>query len=137
MKLYRSHGWQQADNERAYLARVAWRTAVDLRAARTVRSLSTDPSEFAEDTPTRDRGPEELLLSTDQERHLHAMIDSLPEELRLPLVLSSFEEMNSRAIGSALDIPEGTVRTRLQRARQTLREKLARSSNPRTEAGHA
>ena len=53
------------------------------------------------------------------------MIDTLPEDLRLPLVLSSFEDLNSRLIAGILNIPEGTVRTRLQRARQLLKQKLA------------
>ncbi len=52
------------------------------------------------------------------------MIDALPEELRVPLVLSTFDELNSREIGRVLDVPEGTVRTRLQRARQMLRQKI-------------
>ena len=52
------------------------------------------------------------------------MIDALPEELRVPLALSAFEELRSPEIGTILGIPEGTVRTRLQRARQILRQKL-------------
>lgn len=137
MKLYRSRGWQKAENERAFLARVAWRTALDLRAARAARRASPEPIELAHDLPSLEIDPEQFLLSSDQHARIHAMIDALPEELRLPLVLACFEEMSSRAIGSVLDIPEGTVRTRLLRARQTLREKLARLSNRRTEAGHA
>ena len=137
MKLYRHRGWQQAENERAYLARVAWRTAVDLRGSRTARPPSAEAVDRATEVPSHDIGPEQSVLSADQQAHLHVLIDSLPEELRLPLVLSSFEEMSSRAIGEALGIPEGTVRTRLQRARQTLREKLTRQSVHRTEAGHA
>jgi RNA polymerase sigma-70 factor (ECF subfamily) len=39
-------------------------------------------------------------------------------------VLSAFDELNSREIGSILGIPEGTVRTRLQHARQLLHLKL-------------
>jgi RNA polymerase sigma-70 factor (ECF subfamily) len=31
LKLYRNRGWQHVDNERAFLARVAWRVAIDLR----------------------------------------------------------------------------------------------------------
>ena len=54
------------------------------------------------------------------------MIDALPEELRVPLVLSASNELNSREIATILGIPEGTVRTRLQPARELLRERLAR-----------
>ncbi|MGA2251859.1 sigma factor-like helix-turn-helix DNA-binding protein, partial [Terracidiphilus sp.] len=53
------------------------------------------------------------------------MIDTLPEELRLPLILSAFDDLNSRLIAGILNIPEGTVRTRLLRARQLLKQKLA------------
>ena len=56
---------------------------------------------------------------------VHRLIDALPEELRQPLALSTVQELNSREIAAILDIPEGTVRTRLMRARQLLKEKLA------------
>jgi RNA polymerase sigma-70 factor (ECF subfamily) len=65
------------------------------------------------------------MLAANQHAVVHSMIDALPEELRLPLVLSAFDELNSREIGRILSVPEGTVRTRLQRARQILRQKLA------------
>lgn len=61
----------------------------------------------------------------DRAARVHAVIDALPEELRVPLVMAANQELNSREIGEALGIPEGTVRTRLQRARQMLRRKLA------------
>jgi RNA polymerase sigma-70 factor, ECF subfamily len=56
---------------------------------------------------------------------VHRLIDGLPEELRVPLALSALEELNSREIAAMLDVPEGTVRTRLMRARQLLKQKLA------------
>jgi RNA polymerase sigma-70 factor (ECF subfamily) len=52
------------------------------------------------------------------------MVATLPSDLRAVLTLSTVEELNSREIAEILGIPEGTVRTRLQRARQTLKEKL-------------
>jgi RNA polymerase sigma-70 factor (ECF subfamily) len=64
------------------------------------------------------------LLFSNQQAMVHSMIDALPETLRLPLVLSAFEELNSREIGGILGIPQGTVRTRLQHARQLLHQKL-------------
>lgn len=54
---------------------------------------------------------------------MHRLIDSLPEELRQVLALSV--EMNSREIAEAMGMAEGTVRTRLMRARALLREKMA------------
>jgi RNA polymerase sigma-70 factor, ECF subfamily len=123
LKLYRNHGWRQAENERAFLARVAWRTAVDLR-RRLSRSTESDASLALDQMPSLQPSPEQALTSANENAAVHALIDSLAEELRMPLVLSAMEELNSRQIGEILGIPEGTVRTRLQRARQILREKL-------------
>jgi len=124
LKLYRNPGWQQAENERAYLARVAWRIAIDHK-----RRSSSSPAAVADpqalDLPASSRlGPYDTLSEANQQAAVHALIDSLAEELRVPLVLSAFEELNSREIGEVLGIREGTVRTRLQRARQMLRQKL-------------
>jgi RNA polymerase sigma-70 factor (ECF subfamily) len=66
--------------------------------------------------------PEAAMMKSNSEAAIHQLIDNLPEKLRQPLVLSV--EMNSREIAAAMGIPEGTVRTRLMRARQMLREKM-------------
>lgn len=132
LKLYRHGGWQQAENERAYIARVAMRAAIDRR--RAMPPAATDPEiELASSHP----GPEHATITADQHRRIHALIDALPEDLRLPLVLSAFEELNSRHIAQILNIPEGTVRTRLQRARQILKQKLSAIGTQRTEVRHA
>jgi RNA polymerase sigma-70 factor (ECF subfamily) len=123
LKLYRNGGWQHAENERAFLARAAWRLAVD-RSRQAGATVGTS-HEDSLDPPSLEPGPEQSLLAADQQATVHAMIDALPEELRVPLVLSAHEELNSRQIAEVLGIPEGTVRTRLQRARQVLRRKLA------------
>ena len=128
LKLYRNRGWQHLDNERAFLARVAWRIAFDKRprASQPIGlSFDTDSeSGRTYDAPSPHPGPEQTLLVANQQAMVHSMIDALPEELRLPLVLSAFDQLSSREIGGILGIPEGTVRTRLQRARQLLRQKL-------------
>jgi RNA polymerase sigma-70 factor, ECF subfamily len=124
LKLYRNRGWEYAENERAYLARVAWRAAVDLR-SRSSHPLAAADSVFVVDPPSDRPRPDQALLAANQHATVHAMIDALPDELRVPLVLSAFDELSSREIGKILDIPEGTVRTRLQRARHMLRSKLA------------
>jgi RNA polymerase sigma-70 factor (ECF subfamily) len=119
LKLYRNGGWQNLENERAFLARVAWRIAVDRRP----RQMQQSSAEVAE-TATPDPGPERTLILADEQARIHRMIDALPEELRVPLVLSANDELNSREIAKVLGVPEGTVRTRLQRARLLLRQKL-------------
>ena len=128
LKLYRNGGWQNLENERAFLARVAWRIAVDRRprhvhpafAGAEVAGGSEDVAEVA----ASDSGPERTLIHANQQALIHRMIDALPEDLRVPLVLSANDELNSREIAKVLGVPEGTIRTRLQRARLLLRQKL-------------
>ena len=55
---------------------------------------------------------------------LRRLIDALPEELRQPLVLCAIEEMTSREVAVAMGIPEGTVRTRVMRARAELKRRF-------------
>jgi RNA polymerase sigma-70 factor (ECF subfamily) len=126
LKLYLNRGWQQVDNERAFLARVTWRVALDKidKAGRQPQPASQDESDAADELPSSRPGPETVVLQANQHAMVHAMIDALPEELRQPLALSAVDELNSSEIGQILGIPEGTVRTRLQRARQVLRQKL-------------
>lgn len=134
LKLYRNRGWRNIENERAFLARVAWRIAVDRRPTprqQAAISFDAEPdSAPAPETFSPDPGPEQALILADQHARIHAFIDGLPEELRVPLVLSAGDELNSREIASVLSIPEGTVRTRLQRARQLLRRKLEAARQP-------
>lgn len=124
LKLHRKGGWKQAENERAFLARIAWRTAVDLRRRLSASFSDSGASLLPEDLPSPRPSPEDALASANEHAAVHVLIDSLEEDLRVPLVLSAVEELNSREIGEVLGVPEGTVRTRLQRARQILRHKL-------------
>lgn len=117
MKLYRTGAWEAANDERAFLARAVWRMAVSLAPKRKAEELDV---EVASAWAT----PEQMAMSADASALVHRLIDALPEELRQPLALSTVEEMNSREIAAAMGIPEGTVRTRLLRARSILRQKL-------------
>jgi len=65
------------------------------------------------------------LISADWNAIVHRLVDALPEELRQPLALSTVQELKSREIADVMGIAEGTVRTRLMRARQILKQKLA------------
>lgn len=118
LKLHRTGRWKGIENERAFLARAAWRIAVDRR-PRAGRNEAYDP-----DMPSREASPEHLAMTAQRHAAVHKLVDSLPEELRQPLALSTVEELNSREIAEILGIPEGTVRTRLMRARQILKQKL-------------
>jgi RNA polymerase sigma-70 factor (ECF subfamily) len=123
LKIWRARAWRGVRDEKAYVARVAWRLAVDARAASRQRRNRSDGDEAVEDVADGRLSPEELAAAGNWEAAVHRLIDSLPEELRQVLALSV--EMNSREIAAAMGMAEGTVRTRLMRARAMLREKMA------------
>jgi RNA polymerase sigma-70 factor (ECF subfamily) len=118
LKLYRGRRWDQVENERAFLARAAWRMAVDRRRKRVVEPLESD-------LPARAENPEAAAIAADRSALVARLIDTLPDDLRLTLALSTVEELTSQQIAAIMDIPESTVRGRLMRARQILKEKLA------------
>jgi RNA polymerase sigma-70 factor (ECF subfamily) len=119
LKLYRGEAWLRMENERGFLARTVWRVALD-RLPKMVERMS-DVSEMQLEAVGG--SPEENAVDEDERAMLRRLIDGLPEELRQPLVLSSVEEMTSRAVAEAMGIPEGTVRTRVMRARAELRRR--------------
>ena len=60
---------------------------------------------------------------------LYEAIDSLPKKYRLAVILFYFEEMDIAATAKVLGIPEGTVKSRLSKARRLLKEVLGRESD--------
>lgn len=123
LKLYRNNTWKGIEDERAFLARAAWRMAVDRLPQTQMRQAATELSDF--DAVSGAPTPEQAAISANRHAIVHRMVDTLPQELRQPLALSTVEELSSREIAAILGIPEGTVRTRLMRARQILKEKLS------------
>jgi RNA polymerase sigma-70 factor (ECF subfamily) len=124
LKVYRTGAWRRIEDEKAYLNQAVWRMASGRILKRTA---------IAEDLEEQSTGPdiERDLIEADFSAFVHRLIDRLPEELRQPLALSTIEEMNSREIAATMGIPEGTVRTRLMRARQILRSRLERVKETR------
>jgi RNA polymerase sigma-70 factor, ECF subfamily len=103
----------------AWLATIAFRLAID----RKRKPEALDITEFEMAAPAPDA--EHVAMYRQQIEHVHRLIAALPEELRYPLVLSAIEELSSRQIAEVLSIPESSVRGRILRARQILKEKLA------------
>jgi RNA polymerase sigma-70 factor, ECF subfamily len=70
--------------------------------------------------------PQDELERTDRERRVQRAVRSLPEYQRAMIVMYHAENMSYEDISAALDLPIGTVKSRLNRARLSLRELLAR-----------
>jgi len=109
--------------QRAWLARVAWRTAVERRRRR--NEVALDEVRNADQIRSSDMSADQTLLGAEAGRLMERLIAALPGKLRDPLTLSTLEEMTPAGIAEVLGLNEAAVRSRLFRARQILREKLA------------
>jgi RNA polymerase sigma-70 factor, ECF subfamily len=69
--------------------------------------------------------PSEQISAEERAAEVRAAIKSLPEELRTPLILSEYEGLAHAEIGAVLDCSTKAVETRLYRARNHLRKRLA------------
>jgi RNA polymerase sigma-70 factor (ECF subfamily) len=111
---------------KTWLARIAWRVAV----ARTKRrpEVSMD-EETASTTVAKLRSQlisaDEFTLGQEMSGLLESLIAALPENLRDALTLSIVEELGPGEVAEVLEVSEASVRSRVFRARQILKDKLA------------
>ena len=115
-------------DRKVWLARIAWRVSLDWKSSsssgRKHSESEADPAILMEVAAS---GPsaEHIVGSQQMKSLLEKMIATLPTDLRETVVLSTVQELNSSEIADVLGIPEGSVRTRLMRARILLKRKLA------------
>ena len=69
-------------------------------------------------------GPDKLLEAVETERLMQAAIGALDEEHRELVILRDVEEMSYQEIGEITGLPEGTIKSRLHRARMAIKEHL-------------
>ena len=72
-----------------------------------------------------EKQPDWLAMQGEQRDHILAAIDTLSDKHRLVVILRYYAGLSNEEIAQTLDIPSGTVRSRLHVARERLRELLA------------
>ena len=92
------------------------RQQVELRLAGSFRPGGAAPS------------PEAAALAADERRRLLGLVNELSEEDRLVIASRYFLELSGEETAMALNIPEGTVKSRLSRALGRLRERVEESA---------
>ena len=119
-----------------WLFRIAMNLTISSRrrAARVrLASLSPDPqigggqaealtSELA---GRREADPAQKAMDRETQRRVLQALEGLDDEYRAVVVLRDIEDMDYQQIAAVLDLPAGTVKSRLHRARSRLRETLA------------
>jgi RNA polymerase sigma factor (sigma-70 family) len=113
-----------------WLYKVAYRTAL------LARSRSANRSRHEQRTLVRaEAGADRAALHDDLRVALDEEVNRLPEKYRLPVVLCCLEGKTNEAAARQLGCPEGTVYSRLARARERLRVRLTRRGLALSAAG--
>jgi RNA polymerase sigma-70 factor (ECF subfamily) len=86
--------------------------------------LPMDAPEVAQLPADAACGPETMALQADRRAAVWSAIGSLPAELRTTLVLQVYEGLKYREVAAILDVPIGTVKSRLNHAMRRLREEF-------------
>jgi RNA polymerase sigma-70 factor (ECF subfamily) len=113
----------EAGHERSFLYGVAIRIAAKARHAQKHR-FDRD-AEIAELVDTA-RSPEELLDGARKRALFDGVLDAMDLDLRAVFVLHELERLTMSEIAQTLELPTGTVASRLRRARDAFRQRVLR-----------
>jgi RNA polymerase sigma-70 factor (ECF subfamily) len=130
-KAYRSFR-QLRDRKRfrAWLVRMTWRMALDRQRSNRRRMVREEraATPVAVADAVRDNVEADLqvrLESKERAGHLWRAIDGLSEKLRVVIVLAGIQDHDVKEVAALLELPEGTIKSRLFEARRQLKEALA------------
>jgi RNA polymerase sigma-70 factor (ECF subfamily) len=108
-----------------WLATVARNHAIDnYRRRREERARRIDDPAVLDAVPAAEEGPLRSLERADQARLVHRGLRALPRDLREPLVLCDLQGLSYEDVAASLQIPLGTVKSRINRGRIELARRL-------------
>lgn len=121
----------------SWIYRLTSNVCIDfLRAAKRRQAVSLTTADDGEQAqqlaiPDPKPGPEQCAIDADERRRLQQAMDALEVEHRQVLTLRVINGLSYQEIAQILDVAEGTVKSRLSRARESLRKKLSGGGNDR------
>ena len=106
-----------------------WLRAKKRRPTVSLTTLDDEGEETQLDVPDPGKSPEELLLAAEDRSALTKALNELPVEYRQILTLRAIDDLSYTEIAEVLHLREGTVKSRISRARLALRKKLLQNGN--------
>jgi RNA polymerase sigma factor (sigma-70 family) len=116
-------GFHGADG-RAWLLAIVRNTSYTWLEQKRARGPTTAFDEEIHSRTTDSPSPQQLLLREEDKQAVRRAVEALPAPLREVVVLRELEGRSYREIATIADIPQGTVMSRLARARERLRQQL-------------
>lgn len=135
LRAYRGYGgFEAGTNLRAWLYRILTNTFINAYRSKQRRPDETDLADVEDlylyhrlgglETSQRGRSAEDELMDLLTEGEVKAAVEALPERFRLPVLLADIEGFAYKEIAEILDVPIGTVMSRLHRGRKALQKSL-------------
>ena len=87
-----------------------------------MQSLSEDAS--IEQLPVSSKPLDELMIEKMEKEKVRTIIESLPEKMKLVILLYYMDELTLKEIAQILKIPSGTVKSRLHQARKKITKEM-------------
>ena len=144
LKAYRSFaGFQEGTNLRAWLFRILTNTYINVYRAKQRRPIETDLDDVEDlymyrrigALQSSSRSAEDQMFDLFTDDEVKQSLEELPENFRLPVLLADVEGFAYREIAEMLDIPIGTVMSRLHRGRKAMQKRLFDYAQARGLAG--
>jgi RNA polymerase sigma-70 factor, ECF subfamily len=135
LKAYRAYGtFEEGTNLKAWLYRILTNTFINAYRSKKRRPDETELEDVEDlylyrrlgglEASTAGRSAEDELLDWFSESEVKEAVESLPEAFRLAVLLADIEGFSYKEIADILDIPIGTVMSRLHRGRKALQKRL-------------
>ena len=148
LRAYRGFGgFEQGTNLKAWLFRILTNAYINSYRAKQRRPVEAELEDVedlylyhrlpAVEAATRGRSAEADVLERITDTEVKAAIDDLPEQFRMPVYLADVEGFAYKEIAEMLDIPIGTVMSRLHRGRKAMQKALYDFAHERGLAGQS
>jgi RNA polymerase sigma-70 factor (ECF subfamily) len=129
LRAFRSFDQMHGPNARAWFLAVVRNTCMDRLREQQGRTVEEEYDEDRHGSGSAADGgggisPEDLAARASDARWLRGCIDALPRDYREVIVLRELEELSYKEISAIVDIPIGTVMSRLARGRDLLQQRM-------------
>jgi RNA polymerase sigma-70 factor (ECF subfamily) len=135
LRAYRGFGgFEEGTNLKAWLYRILTNTFINSYRAKQRRPDETELDEGENlylyrrlggiEAATAGRSAEDELMDWFTDAEVKEAVEALPENFRIPVLLADVEGFSYKEIAEILDVPIGTVMSRLHRGRKSLQKQL-------------
>ncbi len=129
VKVYKNiESFNMQSTFKVWLYRIVMNTCLDLKRKKKIvtysidKPLENDESEITQEIPDNSSNPDVIIQNKLESKMLYECIGMLEDDFRTVIVLRDLQNLSYKDIASVLSCNEGTIKSRLNRARKKLRD---------------